>query len=433
MRGVRNAGSVFLGGSAVIGDYAAGATHVLPTGGLARSRAGSGSRRSSSPCRSCARRRRVRARRGGRRPARACRRAPAARGSGRARSSRVSGPVPVPVPRGSSPTAGRRRAPRSQSAPASPPTSCCASTRTSHRCRASRRCHSRGRWPSSTCTPTARTASCEKRPPRTSGQGVGARRRRSGGRRPDPPHRARVPAGGRRASIVEPTYSLYRIASELAGASWGADPAGASVIWRCNPTTRRVRCCRAGWAPGPGTGPPARARRLDEAYVEYGGASAVGARHSTAERRRPANDVQGVRARSRSASGSRSPRRRSRRRSSSAARPTPISDSCGAHRGCRAARPPPRGRADDRGARARARCSRGRGASTAPPVAGNFVWGPQHRTTLGALLEEKGHPRATVSNDGVAHHPPSARRERRPAAGARRRAGARRLVARRSC
>jgi histidinol dehydrogenase len=39
---IRNAGSVFVGGSAVIGDYAAGATHVLPTGGLARSAGGLG-------------------------------------------------------------------------------------------------------------------------------------------------------------------------------------------------------------------------------------------------------------------------------------------------------------------------------------------------------------------------------------------------------
>ncbi len=39
---VRNAGSVFLGGSAAIGDYAAGATHVLPTSGLARSTGGLG-------------------------------------------------------------------------------------------------------------------------------------------------------------------------------------------------------------------------------------------------------------------------------------------------------------------------------------------------------------------------------------------------------
>jgi histidinol dehydrogenase len=39
---VRNAGTVFIGGSAVVGDYAAGATHVLPTGGLARSSGGLG-------------------------------------------------------------------------------------------------------------------------------------------------------------------------------------------------------------------------------------------------------------------------------------------------------------------------------------------------------------------------------------------------------
>ena len=39
---VRNAGSVFVGCSAAVGDYAAGATHVLPTGGLARSSGGLG-------------------------------------------------------------------------------------------------------------------------------------------------------------------------------------------------------------------------------------------------------------------------------------------------------------------------------------------------------------------------------------------------------
>lgn len=39
---VRNAGSVFVATSAVVGDYAAGATHVLPTGGLARASGGLG-------------------------------------------------------------------------------------------------------------------------------------------------------------------------------------------------------------------------------------------------------------------------------------------------------------------------------------------------------------------------------------------------------
>jgi histidinol dehydrogenase len=39
---VSNAGTVFVRTSAVVGDYAAGATHVLPTGGLARSAGGLG-------------------------------------------------------------------------------------------------------------------------------------------------------------------------------------------------------------------------------------------------------------------------------------------------------------------------------------------------------------------------------------------------------
>ena len=39
---VRNAGTVFLRTSAVVGDYAAGATHVLPTGGLAKGSGGLG-------------------------------------------------------------------------------------------------------------------------------------------------------------------------------------------------------------------------------------------------------------------------------------------------------------------------------------------------------------------------------------------------------
>jgi histidinol dehydrogenase len=42
--GVRHAGAVFVGesASAVLGDYAVGTNHVLPTGGLARSRGGLG-------------------------------------------------------------------------------------------------------------------------------------------------------------------------------------------------------------------------------------------------------------------------------------------------------------------------------------------------------------------------------------------------------
>jgi histidinol dehydrogenase len=39
---LRNAGAIFVGCSSVVGDYAAGATHVLPTAGLARSVGGLG-------------------------------------------------------------------------------------------------------------------------------------------------------------------------------------------------------------------------------------------------------------------------------------------------------------------------------------------------------------------------------------------------------
>jgi histidinol dehydrogenase len=39
---IRNAGAVFLGTTAVLGDYAAGSNHVLPTGGLARGTGGLG-------------------------------------------------------------------------------------------------------------------------------------------------------------------------------------------------------------------------------------------------------------------------------------------------------------------------------------------------------------------------------------------------------
>ena len=41
-RRIRNAGTVFVRASAVVGDYAAGATHILPTGGLARGSGGLG-------------------------------------------------------------------------------------------------------------------------------------------------------------------------------------------------------------------------------------------------------------------------------------------------------------------------------------------------------------------------------------------------------
>ena len=97
--GVRNAGSVFVGGSAVIGDYAAGATHVLPTGGLARSSGGLGLEMFMKPLQIVRATRRRRRRRGGRdRPDRARRGAAAPRSRRRApagAASRMSEPATV--------------------------------------------------------------------------------------------------------------------------------------------------------------------------------------------------------------------------------------------------------------------------------------------------------------------------------------------------
>jgi histidinol-phosphate/aromatic aminotransferase/cobyric acid decarboxylase-like protein/imidazoleglycerol phosphate dehydratase HisB len=80
---------------------------------------------------------------------------------------------------------------------------------------------------------------------------------------------------GRIASIQPPTYALYRIATLLAGAATTDDVAGADVIWRCNPdnptgavtpVTELVELARAN---------PAAVVVVDEAYIEYGGETAV--------------------------------------------------------------------------------------------------------------------------------------------------------------
>ncbi len=82
-------------------------------------------------------------------------------------------------------------------------------------------------------------------------------------------------APGRTASIIPPTYSLYRIATLLNGAEPVVDPEAASLLWRCNPenptgavtpTAEIVELARRY---------PAAAVVVDEAYVEYGGESVV--------------------------------------------------------------------------------------------------------------------------------------------------------------
>ena len=81
-------------------------------------------------------------------------------------------------------------------------------------------------------------------------------------------------APGRSASVREPTYALYRIATDLEGAALTEREADADVVWRCNPNNPTGEAV-----------PPEELAALaaglraivvvDEAYVEFGGRSAV--------------------------------------------------------------------------------------------------------------------------------------------------------------
>lgn len=87
---------------------------------------------------------------------------------------------------------------------------------------------------------------------------------------------ARVFLGpGRRAAVAEQTYSMYRIATHLAGAETVGSADDAELVWRCNPEN-----------PAGTVVPPeelvelaqTRPRSLvvvDEAYIEYGGQTCV--------------------------------------------------------------------------------------------------------------------------------------------------------------
>ena len=85
-------------------------------------------------------------------------------------------------------------------------------------------------------------------------------------------------APGRTASIVPPTYALYRIATMLAGADpvAGADGAdGASLIWRCNPDNPTGVVTPAAELVELARRHPEAAVVVDEAYVEYGGETVI--------------------------------------------------------------------------------------------------------------------------------------------------------------
>ena len=85
---------------------------------------------------------------------------------------------------------------------------------------------------------------------------------------------ARVFLGpGRRAAIAEPTYSMYRIATQLAGAEIVPGDAAAELVWRCNPGNPSGAVVEPEELVELARARPDAVVVVDEAYVEYGGRS----------------------------------------------------------------------------------------------------------------------------------------------------------------
>jgi histidinol-phosphate aminotransferase len=80
---------------------------------------------------------------------------------------------------------------------------------------------------------------------------------------------------GRRACVTRPTYPLYAIVSGVEGAEVAADPAGADLIWVCNPNNPTGQLIDPEQIAALARANRAAAVVVDEAYFEYGGASVV--------------------------------------------------------------------------------------------------------------------------------------------------------------
>jgi len=80
---------------------------------------------------------------------------------------------------------------------------------------------------------------------------------------------------GRRAAISNPTYVVYREATELVGAEWGGDLEGADLIWRCNPNNPTGEVVGAAELVALASAHPDVPIVVDEAYVEFGGESVI--------------------------------------------------------------------------------------------------------------------------------------------------------------
>jgi histidinol-phosphate aminotransferase len=80
---------------------------------------------------------------------------------------------------------------------------------------------------------------------------------------------------GRSAAIEEPTYALYRIATELTGASVTGSADAADLIWVCNPNNPTGELRDPAEVAALARAHPAAAVVVDEAYYEYAGATCV--------------------------------------------------------------------------------------------------------------------------------------------------------------
>jgi histidinol-phosphate aminotransferase len=80
---------------------------------------------------------------------------------------------------------------------------------------------------------------------------------------------------GRTAAAFEPTYALYRIATELAAGEVVDDPDGAAVIWLCNPNNPTGELRAPEEIAALAHAHPEAAVVVDEAYVEYAGVTCV--------------------------------------------------------------------------------------------------------------------------------------------------------------
>ena len=401
---VRNAGAVFVGTSAVLGDYATGANHVLPTGGLARGAGGLGLEAFLQA--------------GAVRPRDAARASPPS-----ARRSRPS-PALEGLPAHAAavavrsderqPAAGRLRAVRlgldgrgGRRAPRAPP-------RRGHPLRRERPAAARRaagparrelRAPERVPA-RRRTASCARRPPATPASSPEQIVLGAGADDLIAPRRAHVPrARAARLRRSAPTYPLYAIASGVAGAELTDDPADARPDLVCNPNNPTGELVEPGAIAALAALAAGRRRRRRRGVLRVRRRDGRAADRGDAEPDRDPDVLEGVRPRG-AARRLRGRLAGGRRASSTGAATRPDRRARRADRRRRAARAAARRRADGRRARAAARGA-ARRRPRLPPVHGELRLRPGRRR-----------PRRRARGAGARRAPlPGRDPDHRPAAG----------------